>query len=85
MGFFNRTGSGPGGLGLQPDHDLLVRMDEKLNTVVKQSGDHEARLKVLEHRTDNASGALSGIRAVWVVLALIVVVAPNFLNVILSH
>lgn len=30
------------------DHDLLVRIDEKLNLLVKSKDDHEARLRRLE-------------------------------------
>lgn len=30
------------------DHDLLVRMDEKLNTLITKSGDYEIRIRRLE-------------------------------------
>lgn len=30
------------------DHDLLVRMDEKLNLLVKSKDDHELRLRRVE-------------------------------------
>lgn len=30
------------------DHDLLVRMDEKLNLLITKNGDHETRIRRIE-------------------------------------
>jgi len=32
------------------DHDLLVRIDEKVDHIIERLDDHEARLRPLEHQ-----------------------------------
>lgn len=32
----------------QTDHDLLIRMDEKLELIIKDNKDHESRIRSLE-------------------------------------
>lgn len=32
----------------QSDHDLLIRVDEKLTILLQQKGDHETRIRRLE-------------------------------------
>ena len=39
------------------DHDLLVRMDEKLSQLIFRHGDHEGRLRKLERMIWLFSGA----------------------------
>lgn len=40
------------------DHDLLVRIDAKLETLIGTNGDHETRLRRLEWIGGTAIGAL---------------------------
>lgn len=66
------------------DHDLLIRIDTKLDSVIKQGGDHEDRIKKLEAKESAASGALSAGRIIWGALAVLFVVCPNFINIFLQ-
>lgn len=42
----------------QSDHDLLIRVDEKLTILLAQKGDHETRIRRLELWGAIAIGAL---------------------------
>lgn len=42
----------------QADHDLLVRMDTKLDVLIAQGKDHEERLRVVEKTVTEHSGVI---------------------------
>lgn len=65
------------------DHDLLIRIDEKLTAFVTESrqvtqnitnqvSDHEARLRIQESTIENQKGSIAALRTVFAVVAFLV-------------
>lgn len=52
------------------DRELLIRIDERLETVQGRVSDHSNRIRFLEGVTKWAAGIGSGIAAIWIGLKL---------------
>ncbi len=47
------------------DHDLLVRLDTKVDGFIAAQTDHETRLRVLEKLTEQENGSHKGKNSTW--------------------
>lgn len=46
------------------DHDLLIRLEAKVDAFIKSQNDHEARLRIIESEREQLIGSIRALR--WI-------------------
>lgn len=57
------------------DHDLLIRLDTKVDQFINNQADHEARLRVLKSNQDEMHGSIRALKAIISVVGVIAALA----------
>jgi hypothetical protein len=57
------------------DHDLLIRLDAKLDQFIHAQDDHEARLRVVESTRDQLNGSIRTLKGIISFIGLLAAIA----------
>jgi nitrogen fixation/metabolism regulation signal transduction histidine kinase len=60
------------------DHDLLIRVETKVDAFINAQSDHELRLRVLEASREKLEGNFQGVKVIVAFLSLMATLATAF-------